>query len=65
MAGPRDAHAKPPDAIRQVYKHFQKLKPGIGEYHEYAGYFHEIFNEKAQDVPLGDLEMWLQKIDNG
>ena len=27
MAGPRDAHAKPPDAIRQVYKHFQKLKP--------------------------------------
>jgi hypothetical protein len=27
MASPRDAHAKPPDAIRQVYKHFQKLKP--------------------------------------
>jgi hypothetical protein len=27
MAGPRDAHAKPPQAIRQVYKHFQKLKP--------------------------------------
>jgi len=27
MAGPRDAHAKPPEAIRQVYKHFQKLKP--------------------------------------
>lgn len=27
MAGPLDAHAKPPDAIRQVYKHFQKLDP--------------------------------------
>jgi hypothetical protein len=27
MAGPRDAHAKPPLAIREVYKHFQKLKP--------------------------------------
>lgn len=27
MATPLDAHAKPPDAIRQVYKHFQKLKP--------------------------------------
>lgn len=27
MAGHRDAHAKPPEAIRQVYKHFQKLKP--------------------------------------
>jgi hypothetical protein len=27
MAGPMDAHAKPPEAIRQVYKHFQKLKP--------------------------------------
>jgi hypothetical protein len=26
MAGPRDAHAKPPQAIREVYKHFQKLK---------------------------------------
>jgi hypothetical protein len=27
MASPMDAHAKPPEAIRQVYKHFQKLKP--------------------------------------
>jgi hypothetical protein len=26
MAGARDAHAKPPQAIREVYKHFQKLK---------------------------------------
>jgi hypothetical protein len=27
MAITMDAHAKPPEAIRQVYKHFQKLKP--------------------------------------
>ena len=27
MAHHLDAHAKPPEAIRQVYKHFQKLKP--------------------------------------
>jgi hypothetical protein len=27
MAGLMDAHVKPPEAIRQVYKHFQKLKP--------------------------------------
>lgn len=27
MARDLDAHAKPPDAIRQVYKHFQKLNP--------------------------------------
>lgn len=29
MAGDLDAHAKPPDAIRQVYKHFQKLNPRL------------------------------------
>ena len=27
MASSLDAHAKPPDSIRQVYKHFQKLDP--------------------------------------
>ena len=27
MASHLDAHAKPPEAIRQVYKHFQKLNP--------------------------------------
>lgn len=27
MAVTLDAHAKPPEAIRQVYKHFQKLSP--------------------------------------
>jgi len=42
---------------------FKKLKPAIGEYHEYAGFFHEVFNEKNQDVPLGDLEAWLDKLE--
>ena len=27
MAIALDAHAKPPDSIRQIYKHFQKLNP--------------------------------------
>lgn len=27
MATHLDAHAKPPEAIRQVYKYFQKLRP--------------------------------------
>jgi alkylated DNA repair protein alkB family protein 1 len=27
MAAHLDAHAKPPDSIRQIYKHFQKLNP--------------------------------------
>jgi len=27
MATHLDAHAKPPDSIRQIYKHFQKLHP--------------------------------------
>lgn len=29
MATAMDAHAKPPEAIRQVYKHFQKLNPRV------------------------------------
>lgn len=27
MTPPLDAHAKPPESIRNVYKHFQKLNP--------------------------------------
>ena len=42
---------------------FERLKPGIGEYHEYAGFFHEIFNEREHETPLADLEAWLGKID--
>ena len=45
---------------RGAQEFFARLKPGIGEYHEYAGFFHEVFNEKEQDKPLGDLENWLQ-----
>lgn len=49
---------------RGAQEFFARLKPGIGEYHEYAGFFHEVFNEKEQDKPLGDLDAWLQKISN-
>jgi len=42
---------------------FDRLKPGIGEYHEYAGYFHEIFNERDRERPLADLDAFLTKID--
>jgi alpha-beta hydrolase superfamily lysophospholipase len=41
---------------------FSKLKPGIGEYHEYDGFYHEVFNELDRDRPLGDLEAWLTKL---
>lgn len=42
---------------------FRSLRPDIGEYHEYAGYYHEVFNEVGRDKPLADLEAWLDKID--
>ena len=47
---------------RGAQEFFARLKPGIGEYHEYAGFFHEVFNEIEQDKPLCDLEAWLEKI---
>lgn len=42
---------------------FRSLRPDIGEYHEYADYYHEVFNETGRDKPLADLEAWLDKID--
>ena len=47
---------------RGAQEFFKKLKPGIGEYHEYAGYFHEVFNELEREKPLSDLEAWLEKL---
>ena len=41
---------------------YQRLKPGMGEYHEYDGFLHEIFNEVEQDKPLSDLERWLERV---
>jgi alpha-beta hydrolase superfamily lysophospholipase len=43
---------------------FSRLKPGIGEYHEYPGFLHEVFNELDQERPLSDLEAWIGKVDN-
>lgn len=48
---------------RGAQEFFRSLPPGIGEYHEYDGYFHEIFNELDQERPLSDLEAWLTKLD--
>jgi alpha-beta hydrolase superfamily lysophospholipase len=47
---------------RGAQEFYAKLKPGIGEYHEYGGYYHEVFNELEREKPLGDLEAWLTKL---
>jgi alpha-beta hydrolase superfamily lysophospholipase len=48
---------------RGAQEFFRNLPPGIGEYHEYDGYYHEIFNELGRDMPLNDLETWQVKLD--
>lgn len=47
---------------RGAVEFFQRLKPGIGEYHEYDGYYHEVFNELERERPLSDLETWLEAL---
>lgn len=47
---------------RGALEFFQALQPAIGEYHEYDGYYHEVFNELEREKPLSDLETWLEKL---
>ena len=47
---------------RGAQEFFAQIKPGLGEYHEYPGYFHEAFNELKREVPLQDLDRWLGKL---
>jgi alpha-beta hydrolase superfamily lysophospholipase len=30
------------------------------EHHEYDGYYHEIFNDLGKEIPLGDMQAWLE-----
>lgn len=48
---------------RGAHEFFRRLQPGLGEYHEYPGFYHEVFNELERETPLGDLEAWLEKLD--
>jgi alpha-beta hydrolase superfamily lysophospholipase len=48
---------------RGALEFFQRLTPGLGEYHEYDGFYHEIFNELERDKPLSDLENWLERLE--
>ncbi len=48
---------------RGAREFFAQLPAGIGELHEYAGFYHEIFNEVERKTPLGDLDAWLEKLD--
>jgi alpha-beta hydrolase superfamily lysophospholipase len=38
---------------------FEKLAPGVGTMHRYAGYYHEIFNEVDAARVFGDIRSWL------
>jgi alpha-beta hydrolase superfamily lysophospholipase len=48
---------------RGALEFYERLKPGLGEYHEYPGLCHEVFNELERERTLGDLEAWLRMID--
>jgi len=50
---------------RGAHEFFAQLPPGIGELHEYAGFYHEIFNEVEREKPFGNLERWLDKLEAG
>jgi alpha-beta hydrolase superfamily lysophospholipase len=38
---------------------FEKLAPGVGTMHRYAGYYHEIFNDVDAARVFNDLRTWL------
>lgn len=49
---------------RGAHEFFANLPPGVGELHEYAGFYHEIFNEVEREQPFSDLEAWLSRINH-
>lgn len=53
MAAPLDAHAKPPDAIRQIYKRYQKLTPRA--FDEDADIIDTLRLQDSQHVSLSNL----------
>jgi alpha-beta hydrolase superfamily lysophospholipase len=44
---------------RGAHDFFARLPAGVGALREYAGFYHELFNEVERDRPLADLEAWL------
>ncbi|PJF48841.1 MAG: alpha/beta hydrolase [Candidatus Thermofonsia Clade 3 bacterium] len=50
---------------RGAHEFFARLPANTGELHEYAGFYHEIFNEVERETPLSDLDAWLEKLDRG
>ncbi|BCX03150.1 MAG: monoacylglycerol lipase [Candidatus Roseilinea sp.] len=48
---------------RGAHEFFAQLPPGIGELREYAGFYHEIFNEVERARPFSDLGTWLDKLE--
>lgn len=57
MATHLDAHAKPPEAIRQVYKHFQKLNPRAVDQDENIIDTAQIRDGHAHVSPTGLLQL--------
>jgi alpha-beta hydrolase superfamily lysophospholipase len=47
---------------RGAREFFAQLPAGLGELHEYEGFYHEVLNEVEREKPFGDLEAWLVKI---
>jgi alpha-beta hydrolase superfamily lysophospholipase len=46
-----------PEGARQFAA---QTSPGLVEYHEYPGLYHEIHNESEREQVFRDIEVWLQ-----
>ncbi|MCS6848967.1 MAG: alpha/beta hydrolase [Anaerolineae bacterium] len=49
---------------RGAHEFFANLPPGVGELYEYAGFYHEIFNEVEREKSFSDLEACLSRINH-
>ena len=54
---PLDAHAKPPEAIRQVYKHFQKLNPRALDQDDDVIDTHQLHDQHPHVSPSSLLQL--------
>jgi hypothetical protein len=52
-----DAHAKPPDSIRQIYKHFQKLDPRAFDQDEGIIDTHFLHEQHSHASPSSLLQL--------
>ncbi len=48
---------------RGAHEFFARLPAGLGEFHEYDAFYHEVLNESEREQPLSDLTNWLEKLE--